>query len=81
MPFDNAGTIFVAGFPTREMAIVTDLAGYKDILLTRKRELYRRLNRIETDLDTLKNGTAPTGPSSARMTRCWRSSARPVSRS
>ena len=56
MPFDNAGAIFVAGFPTREMAIVTDLAGYKDILLTRKRELYHRLNRIETDLDTLKSG-------------------------
>nr|WP_280518919.1 TraR/DksA C4-type zinc finger protein [Shinella curvata] len=32
------------------------MAGYKDILLTRKRELYHRLNRIETDLDTLKSG-------------------------
>ena len=56
MLFDNADAIFAAGFPTREMAIVTDLADYKDILLTRKRELYRRLNRIETDLDTLKSG-------------------------
>jgi RNA polymerase-binding transcription factor DksA len=35
---------------------VTDVAHYKDILLTRKRELYGRLNRIEKDLDTLKSG-------------------------
>lgn len=35
---------------------MTDLAGYKDILLTRKRELYSRLTKIETDLDTLKSG-------------------------
>ena len=55
MPFDNADAMFAAGFPTRETAIVTGLADYKDILLTRKRELYHRLNRIETDLDTLKS--------------------------
>jgi RNA polymerase-binding transcription factor DksA len=40
----------------RETGIVTDLAQYKDILETRKRELYRRLNKIEKDLDTLKSG-------------------------
>lgn len=56
MPFDNADAMFAAGFPTRETAIVTDLADYKDILLTRKRELYHRLNRIEADLNTLKSG-------------------------
>ncbi|WP_439618450.1 TraR/DksA family transcriptional regulator [Shinella sp.] len=33
-----------------------DLAQYKDILLTRKRELQGRLDRIEKDLDTLKSG-------------------------
>lgn len=56
MPFDNAGAIFRSGFPTRETKIVTDPADYKDILLTRKRELYSRLNKIEIDLDTLKSG-------------------------
>ena len=40
----------------KEIATVTDLAHYKDILLTRKRELHSRLSRIETDLDTLKSG-------------------------
>lgn len=35
---------------------MTDLAHYKNILLARKRELDNRLNRIETDLDTLKSG-------------------------
>ncbi len=35
---------------------MTDMAHYKDVLLTRKRELYSRLNRIEKDLDTLKSG-------------------------
>ena len=35
---------------------MTDLTHYKDILQSRKRELYTRLNRIETDLDTLKSG-------------------------
>lgn len=35
---------------------MTDVAHYKDILLTRKRELYRRLTKIEKDLDTLKSG-------------------------
>nr|WP_314087491.1 TraR/DksA C4-type zinc finger protein [uncultured Shinella sp.] len=35
---------------------MTDLADYKHILLSRKRALYHRLNRIETDLDTLKSG-------------------------
>lgn len=34
---------------------MTDQAHYRDILLARKRELYRRLNRIDTDLDTLKS--------------------------
>lgn len=36
--------------------MVTDVAQYRDILLARKRELYTRLSRIETDLDTLKSG-------------------------
>ena len=40
----------------KENAIVTDLAHYKDILLTRKRELYGRLTKLEKDLDTLKSG-------------------------
>ena len=44
------------GIEPRETRIVTDVAHYKDILLTRKRELYSRLHRIETDLDTLKSG-------------------------
>ena len=35
---------------------MTDVAHYKDILLTRKRELYGRLHKIEKDLDTLKSG-------------------------
>ena len=34
---------------------MTDLAHYKDILQSRKRELNGRLNRIEQDLDTLKS--------------------------
>ncbi len=34
---------------------MTDQAYYKDILLNRKRELDRRLNRIDADLDTLKS--------------------------
>lgn len=34
---------------------MTDLAHYKDILHSRKRELHVRLNRIEKDLDTLKS--------------------------
>ena len=43
--------------PTEGDATVTDLAQqYKDILLTRKRELYGRLHKIEKDLDTLKSG-------------------------
>ena len=55
MPRGIGGAIFGAGFATRETAIVTDQAHYKDILLARKRELYRRLNKIEKDLDTLKS--------------------------
>jgi RNA polymerase-binding transcription factor DksA len=35
--------------------IVKDLAHYKDVLLTRKRELYGRLHKIDRDLDTLKS--------------------------
>ena len=35
---------------------MTDVVHYKDILLTRKRELYGRLHKIEKDLDTLKSG-------------------------
>jgi len=34
---------------------MADPAQYKDILLTRKRELYRRLDKIDRDLDTLKS--------------------------
>ncbi|MFC3075808.1 TraR/DksA family transcriptional regulator [Shinella pollutisoli] len=34
---------------------MADPAQYKDILLDRKRELYRRLNKIDRDLDTLKS--------------------------
>lgn len=34
---------------------MTDQAQYKDILLNRKRELYRRLDKIDRDLDTLKS--------------------------
>ena len=34
---------------------MTGQTHYKDILLTRKRELYRRLNKIDQDLDTLKS--------------------------
>lgn len=46
----------ISAIETKETRIVTDVAHYKDILLTRKRELYGRLNRIEKDLDTLKSG-------------------------
>ncbi len=35
--------------------IVKDFAHYKDVLLTRKRELYGRLHKIDRHLDTLKS--------------------------
>jgi RNA polymerase-binding protein DksA len=56
MPLNDGDGSFGADRKVWEIGIVTDMAHYKDILLGRKRELHSRLQRIETDLDTLKSG-------------------------